>query len=170
MAINSKKYSLWLSTVPWSTLLTDSNFMFIGNSDSLPYEITYNSTTLGILTQPPSTAVFTDGVGGAVARMNVSATRAITTDCSDPPSISGDVTNVSCRFMIDAITKMKSKAQMLNNAYVLRIYNVFRTPGEYRELYVYVGDSTFSIELAEPQALSVNINFIQRNKLVGFNQ
>lgn len=71
----NKLYSVWISTKPVSDSLSDEDFMFIGSSNALPMNISYNSSTMGILGEHPSEAIFVDGVGGAVMNLTINADR-----------------------------------------------------------------------------------------------
>ena len=90
------QYSLWISKTPVTTD-TENNivhpsaddFMFLGSSSSLPFSMSYSSTTTGILGQTSDTAIFVDGVSGAVMNINVSSQRV------NPVVFRGDITDAS---------------------------------------------------------------------------
>lgn len=182
MAIDSK-YSLWLSTRPWSSdsPLTDQDFMYIGSSSAYPQSISYNSSTTGILGQTPDTAIFVDGVGGAVMRINLSAIRAqpVTYNDSQPNSYSN-------KAFIEKMLEMRSRIQMMDNAYVLRAYNLttlnkqdeektlsqieLKRNGDPKEKFVFIDTFEVTLNMERPNEINVSIQFIERNKLVGFNE
>lgn len=182
MAIDTK-YSLWLSTRPWddSNPLTDADFMYIGNSSQYPQSISYNSSITGILGQSPDTAIFVDGVGGAVMRINLSAIR------PQPKVIDDTQPNYfSNKAFIEKMLTMRSAIQMMSPAYVLRAYNLTmlnksdenKTPaeiqlkrqGDPKEKYVYMDTFDITYNQERPNEINVSIQFIERNKLVGYNE
>lgn len=184
MAID-KKYSMWLSTKPWdeNTPLQDTDFMYIGSSAQLPMNISYNSSTVGILGDTPDTAIFTDGVGGAVLKMNISATRP---NMYEILGASTETPNTySNKAFIEKLLEMRSKIQMEQNAYIFRIYNLstlsisdYNKPvplidakksGQPKEIQVFIDSFDVSINLEQPNVIQVSISFIQRNQKVGYN-
>lgn len=90
------QYSLWISKTPVTTDKDNNivhpsadDFMFLGSSSSLPFSMSYSSTTTGILGQTSDTAIFVDGVSGAVMNINVSSQRV------NPVVFKGDITSAS---------------------------------------------------------------------------
>lgn len=98
---------------------------------------------------------------------------------------------------IEKMMEMRTSIQMMNNAYVLYVYNVSQLPhnissvvdienfrkrnsGYYGEgyvdatkpkcLYVYINSFDFSLDMDNPHQIEVSINFIQRNILKGYNE
>lgn len=188
MAID-RKYSLWISTIPQNNngYVPDFYFMYIGSTAQLPMNITYNSSTVGILGDTPDTAIFVDGTGGAVLKMSISAVR------PNLPQILGIDTRIvdepntcSNKKFIETLTNMRSAIQMMNPAYILRAYNLstlslkdYDTPlplieakrsGQPIEIPVYLDSFDVSIDLEQPNVVNANLNLIQRNLKVGFNE
>lgn len=239
MAIEKDRYTLWISTRPFdsSNPLTDDDFMFLGSSSSLPISMSYSSSTTGILGQTPDTAIFIDGVNGAVMNLNITAERVNPVAYRGDISVSklpsspliGDLYRVwpaqgtsitidkkayakgrlivwtgdewitadswpplySNKMFIEVLTKLRTRIQMMGNAYVLRIYNITQT-SEYmtsslqtlssfrekgygvkavpKELYVFLNDFDIGLNMDAPNEVSVSLNLIQRNKLKGYNE
>lgn len=234
--IPSKSFSIWISTKPYSSdpdsKLTDEDFMYIGSNNSYPLNINYNSSTVGIMGQLPSTAVFVDGAGGAVMNINLNAERLdpLTykgeTSSTPPTPEFGDMWRVkapegektatiggvgylhgvfiawngsswnnvhaspivySNKKFMEVMNKMRSKIQMSQNAYVLRVYNItqlskktydtggealhnFRNSDKYKEVYVFIDTSEFTTDMSSPNEISVSLGLILRNKLKGYNE
>ena len=240
MAIEKDRYSLWISTRPYSKELplTDDDFMFIGSSSSLPVSMSYSSSTTGILGQTPDTAIFVDGVGGAVMNISISAQRVNPVTYKDDITVAslpsspliGDMYRIwpptgtmltingkkyakgrliawngsswinvdtwpplySNRYFIEKLTAMRTRIQMMDNAYVLRVYNItqvsetikksslsnlssFRDEGcginaVPKELYVFLNDFDISLSMDAPNEVGVTLNLVQRNQLKGYNE
>jgi hypothetical protein len=93
--------------------------MYIGSNSSYPQTISYNSSITGVLGQPPDSAIFVDGVGGAVMRVNLSAIRA-----QPKNPIDSQPNYYSNKAFIEKMLQIRSSIQMMGNAYVLRAYNL----------------------------------------------
>lgn len=177
------RYSLWLSTRPYSSNnpLTDQDFMYIGNSSTYPQSISYNQGTTGVLGQPPDTAIFVDGVGGAVTRINLSTIRPQPTQYDD---VSPNY--FSNKKFIEKMIEIRSRIQMMDNAYVLRAYNLTilnqsdkdltleqieeKRKGDPKEKYVFIESFEVTYNLERPNELNVSMTFIERNRLIGYNE
>ena len=185
MSLNGQ-YSLWISTVPADNTgyVADSNFMFIGSASTLPLTISYTSSTVGVLGQDTSTAVFVDGTAGAVMQIALTSTRVNPSDADD------DHPNTySNKAFIEAIIAMRTAIQMTQNAYVLRMYNLTTmqksdydnlTPLEIIEkrtelqispksYNVFINSIDITLDIDSPNSIDVSLNLIQRNLLLGYN-
>lgn len=185
MSLNGQ-YSLWISTVPADNTgyVADSNFMFIGSSSTLPVTISYTSSTVGVLGQPPDTAVFVDGTAGAVMQIAITSTRVNPSDAND--SYPNTYSN---KAFIEAIVAMRTAIQMTQNAYVLRMYNMTimkkidydnLTPSEIiqkrttlqvspKSYNVFINSADITLDVDNPNSIDVSLNLIQRNLLLGYN-
>lgn len=179
MALNSNKYSIWISVVPATVnssrrnTLPDTAYMYVGGGSSPSYDMTYISATTGILGRGTAGAIFVDGTGGAVGRISISCTRTQPESYSDPndsgvPSISYDYTNISNAKFMKTIKAMREIVQMYSNAYMIRIYNL-NEAGAYKEYPVFLDNYQCNIDLDRPVDLDVSISYIQRNILKGYN-
>ena len=155
--------------------------MYIGSNSSYPQTISYNSSITGVLGQPPDSAIFVDGVGGAVMRVNLSAIRA-----QPKNPIDSQPNYYSNKAFIEKMLQIRSSIQMMGNAYVLRAYNLSilnksdqnktlqqieaKRAGDPKDKFVYVDTMEFTYNLERPNEINVSIQFIERNKLVGFNE
>lgn len=255
------KYSLWISKVP-VTYTEDSkgnkeivhpsadDFMFLGSSSSLPFSMSYSSTTTGILGQTSDTAIFVDGVSGAVMNINVSSQRVnpivfkgnihYKIEVPKDPTI-GDTYRIaplsgtsldlgdnskyyqydgtswvkktkvaktrrivwtgemwvdsdsyaplySNKKFIETLMEMRTSIQMMDNAYVLYIYNVTQTSQSTYEgtlanleafrqsnavpkyVYVFINSFDISLDANAPNEIGVSLSLIQRNVLKGYNE
>lgn len=172
-------YQLWLSTQPADNSGNVSQFMFIGSSASYPVQAVHSSSTTGILGQRPDKAIYVDGVNGIVIKVNISAIR---------PSIEGSVdtiTPTSNQAFANKLEEIRSSVQMERNAYVLRVYNISThnpntqsasiqeriqfEQNNYRDLYVFLDSYDLTWDISRPNEMNVNMSFIMRNLLVGFD-
>lgn len=251
------KYSLWISKIPVTTDIENNivhpsadDFMFLGSSSSLPFSMSYSATTTGILGQTSDTAIFVDGVSGAVMNINVSSQRV------NPVVFRGDITSASQipsdpmvgdtyrifpknataialgdnskyyqyngtswvkktvvaktrrivwtgdkwvdsdtyaplysnKKFIETLMEMRTSIQMMDNAYVLYIYNVTQTSQSTYEgtlanleafrqnnavpkyVYVFINSFDISYEADAPNEVGVSLSLIQRNVLKGYNE
>lgn len=250
------RYSLWISTIPVSNIGSTvthppaEKFMFLGSSSSLPFSMSYSSTTTGILGQSSDTAIFVDGVTGAVMNINVTSQRVNPvvfkgdiTDVSEIPTDPmigdtyriypaegtaldlGDTSNYyqysgtswvkktaiaktrrivwtgerwtdsdsyaplySNKKFIETLMDMRKSIQMMDNAYVLYVYNVtqtsqstyegtlsnleaFRDSNDVpKQIYVFINTFDISLESDAPNEVGVSLALIQRNVLKGYNE
>lgn len=250
------QYSLWISTVPVSNVGSDithpsaDKFMFLGSSSSLPFSMSYSATTTGILGQTSDTAIFVDGVSGAVMNINVTSQRV------NPVVFKGDITKASQipsdplvgdtyrifpsegtaitlgdtskyyqydgsswvkktviaktrrivwtgemwvdfdtypplysnKKFIETLMEMRTNIQMMDNAYVLYVYNVTQTSQSIYEstlanleafrdsndipknIYVFINTFDISLEADAPNEVGVSLSLVQRNVLKGYNE
>lgn len=212
----------------------DADFMYLGSSGNLPQQISYSSSTTGILGQTSDTAVFVDGATGAVMNTNVSAERVnpvrfkgnwsqktstiyevgdmFRVDSSTPITIQDTLfaptrlivwtgeqfVNAdsypplySNKKFIEKLMEMRTKIQMMDNAYVLYIYNLSQTSkyieGKNASLesfrnrnhginavpfkaFVFINSFDITLDMDSPNQISVSIDLIQRNALKGYNE
>lgn len=157
--------------------------MYVGSSASLPMNISYNSSVVGILGESPDSAVFVDGTGGAVMRMTISAVRP---NIFTRIATSEDPNTCSNKAFIEKLIKMRSSIQMMDNAFVLRIYNLStlnmkdysrsisyieaKRSGPPKEIPVFIESFDISLDMSQPNQISVTLNLILRNKLKGYNE
>ena len=92
----------------------------------------------------------------------------------------------SNKAFIEKMLQIRSSIQMMDNAYVLRAYNLTilnksddnktlaqiqaKRQGDPKDKYVYIDTMDFTYNMERPNELNVSIQFIERNKLVGFNE
>ena len=93
---------------------------------------------------------------------------------------------------IEKLTEMRTKIQMTDNAYILRIYNatqisksiydaggdilhtsrenLFGVDAVPRDTYIYINTIDIGLSVDSPNEIAVSMNLIQRNKLKGYNE
>ena len=114
-------------------------------------------------------------------RINLSGIRA------QPASPNDSAPNTySNKAFIEKMLAIRSSIQMMGNAYVLRAYNLTTLnkqdqeatlsriqalrAGNPKEKYVYVDTFDISLNAERPNEVNVSITFIERNRLVGYNE
>lgn len=87
---------------------------------------------------------------------------------------------------LEKLLECRTSIQMMNNAYVLRIYNIEQTPkstysniydleqfrnrNKPKELYVFLNKYDYTLNMDAPNELSMSYEFVLRNKLKGYNE
>lgn len=177
---SNKGYALWLSTAPANDSGVASKFMYIGSSASYPIQAVHSSSTTGILGQTPDKAIYVDGVNGIVIKVNISAIRPYFEDSDD------STVPTSNQAFADKLEELRSKVQMQDNAYVLRVYNIqTHSPltkdasiseretyksNNYKDLYVFIDSYDLTWDMDRPNEMEVSISFIMRNLMEGFDE
>lgn len=92
----------------------------------------------------------------------------------------------SNRKFLEKLLECRTSIQMMNNAYVLRIYNIEQTPkstysnlynleqfrnnSKPKELYVFLNRYDYTLNMDAPNELSMTYEFVLRNRLKGYNE
>jgi len=209
-------YSMWLSRDPIKNdgTIDDNCFMFLGVTEGgFDFKITYGGKIVGIFGMHPSNAMYMDGTGGAKSDIAISTIRANPTNPDDrwakianpgvdyynswlPTRVENrnifnsipnpQVNNISNYAFIEELQDMKVKVQMLDNAYVLRIYRGFGTPffrkdgaptnpqitpqirnRGYVQFPVYLKNARFQYNVSEPNIMSTELSLFMRNPYMG---
>lgn len=146
--------------------LTSDGLMYLCSDATVNYEIDYPMTSFVPPTGDPTKAILVDDMAGSIGRISISGDRVGGSDIG------------SNRWFDNEIEKMISTWQIINNAYLLRLYNMIGTNVEskqaihenkyvsYMDIYVYIKE--FSGDVGQPpNTMNVSLKLIQRNMLVG---
>ena len=145
----------------------NEEFLYICSNSYPSYSVDYQMTAMGIMGHGTEDAIVIDSMGGAVGRISIGGVRV------------GDAVYRSNGFFAREVRKMRSIIQLLDNAYILRIYNatlldsegVIREVGNsYFDFFVFLKDIRYVTVAGRPKDMNVTMNLIQRNMLKGFNK
>lgn len=171
----NNSHSLWISTQPTS-ISNDrlipplpNTYVYLGGNSEITYDNQYNAGVVGVYKQPSSEAYFVDSTGGSVSQISISCTRVQPINYDDS---STDLANISNGKFIMLLEEMKQKTQLLQGAYILRMYNTTqnaKTSGIPYDIPVYIVNFTYKYNLEQPNVINITLKLIKRNYTEGFS-
>ena len=161
--------SVWISMDAYNPNGTNQ-YMSVCSDASFSYSNQYSGSTTGILGQPTGNAIFVDGSKGAVAELSITGVRANPTTAAQTGLPHDTITNVQFYTYVKALME---KTQMLQNAYILRIYNANWTNSEkyntdYMDIPIFIKNISVDFDIMSPNEMKVSLTAVKRNLGKGF--
>lgn len=166
---HANTYSVWISTGPASS---SNSFIYVGSEATIEYNINYQGTIQGILGEGTGGALFIDGTGGAVGNVRISGAKRANPKTTSSSNGASDyqawVGVVSNKEFIEITTAMMGQTQMLQNAFILRLYGLTNSDVRddstgYKDLYFFMTSCNTNILFERPNEISVDITGFVRN-------
>lgn len=153
---------------------TLNDFLYLCSDCYPTYTIDYLMTTFGFPREDTSKALAIDGMSGAIGRIQISGTRV------------GSIEFGSNAYFTKEIRRMRTRWQLDECAYILRIYNSilpgpspssdtnknrskFETEKSYNDIFVYLKRINYALTGGQPTVMSVDISLVQRAGERGVN-
>lgn len=161
--------SVWISLDAYNPN-GNNQFMAVCSDATFSYNNQYSGSTTGILGQPTSSAIFVDGSKGAIGEINITGVRANPKTSAQTGTPQDNISNARFYSYVKALME---KTQMLQNAYVLRIYNAdWTTSQKYENTYVdvpiFISNISADFDQMSPNEMRVSLTAVKRNLGKGF--